>query len=364
MIEFLNLKTLNAPYEKQFYQKFEQFLSSGYYVLGKEVQQFETDFAGYCGTDYAIGTGNGLDAIRLILEAYKILGRLQAGDEIIVPANTYIASILAISQAGLKPVLVEPNINTYNLDTERVSEKISSKTKAILAVHLYGLVSDWDTLSEVAQSHDLLLLEDAAQAHGAVWNKRKTGNLGDAAAFSFYPTKNLGALGDAGAVTTNDDELAEIIKKLRHYGQQQKYVSRYKGINSRLDEIQAAFLNVKLPALDTSNNKRRQIASTYIKHIKHSEIILPVFDTQAHVYHQFTIRTKQRDDLKKYLDKHGIQTLIHYPVPPHKQPAYSEWQHESYPVTEQIHREILSLPIRENLTDNEIFYIIDKINRY
>ena len=364
MIEFLNLKALNAPYEKAFHQKFEQFLSSGYYVLGKEVQQFETDFAGYCGTDYAIGAGNGLDAIRLILEAYKILGRLQDGDEIIVPANTYIASILAISQAGLKPVLVEPNINTYNLDTERVLEKISSKTKAILAVHLYGLVSDWDTLSKVAQSHGLLLLEDAAQAHGAVWNNRKTGNLGDAAAFSFYPTKNLGTLGDAGAVTTNDDELAELIKKLRHYGQQQKYVSRYKGINSRLDEIQAAFLNVKLPALDTSNNKRRQIASTYIKHIKHSEIILPVFDTQAHVYHQFTIRTKQRDDLKKYLDKHGIQTLVHYPVPPHKQHAYSEWQHESYPVTEQIHREILSLPIRENLTDNEIFYIIDKINRY
>ena len=364
MIEFLNLKTLNSPYEKQFHQKFDQFLSSGYYILGKEVQQFETNFADYCGTTYAIGTGNGLDAIRLILEAYKILGKLQIGDEIIVPANTYIASILAISQAGLKPVLVEPDITTYNFDTERVLEKINTKTKAVLAVHLYGLVSDWDTLSKVAQSHGLLLLEDAAQAHGAIWNTRKAGNLGDAAAFSFYPTKNLGALGDAGAVTTNDDELAELIKKLRHYGQQQKYVSRHKGINSRLDEIQAAFLNVKLPALDASNLKRRQMASTYIKHIKHPEIILPVFDTQAHVYHQFTIRTKQRDDLKKYLDKHGIQTLVHYPVPPHKQPAYSEWRHESYPVTEQIHREILSLPIRENLTDDEVFYIIDKINRY
>ena len=364
MIEFLNLKSLNAPYEKQFHQKFEQFLSAGYYILGQEVQQFETNYADYCGTTHAIGTGNGLDAIRLILEAYKILGKLQSGDEIIVPANTYIATILAISQAGLKPVLVEPDIKTYNLDAERVLEKLSSKTKAILAVHLYGLISDWDALSDIAQKHHLLLIEDAAQAHGAVWRNKKAGNLGDVAAFSFYPTKNLGALGDAGAVTTNDSELADIIKELRNYGQQQKYVSRYKGFNSRLDEIQAAFLNVKLPSLDNINNKRRNIAAKYLEHINHPEIILPIFNTQAHVFHQFTIRTKQRDKLKTYLSDNGIQTLVHYPVPPHKQPAYSEWQHESFPVTEQIHREILSLPVRENLKDDEIFYIIDKINRY
>ena len=364
MIEFLNLQKLNAPYESEFLQKFEQFLSAGYYINGVETQRFEKNFAEYCGTGYAVGTGNGLDAIRLILEAYKISGKLQNGDEIIVPSNTYIATILAITQAGLKPVLVEPKLETYNLNPEKVKETISPKTKAIMGVHLYGLISDWDNLSEIAQAHQLLLIEDAAQAHGAVWHDKKVGNLGDAAAFSFYPTKNLGALGDAGAVTTNDEEIATIISKLKNYGQDQKYINRYKGFNSRLDEIQAAFLNVKLPHLDTANAKRRRIAKIYINNIENQHITLPVFDDKAHIFHQFTIRTKNRDDLKKYLAENGIGTLIHYPIPPHKQQAYSEWQDYHLPVTEQIHREILSLPVRENLTDEEVYFIIDKINKY
>ena len=364
MIEFLNLKKLNAPYESQFRQKFEQFLATGYYINGEENQVFENKFAQYCDTKYAIGTGNGLDAIRLILEAYKISGKLHTGDEIIVPANTYIATILAITQAGLEPVLVEPKLDTYNLDPNKISKKITAKTKAIIGVHLYGLISDWDNLTDISQKHQLILIEDAAQGHGAVWHNKKAGNLGDAAAFSFYPTKNLGSLGDAGAVTTNDEELAIIIKKLRNYGQDQKYISRYKGINSRLDNIQAAFLNVKLPYLDAANEKRRQIALKYIIHIQHQAISLPVFDEKAHVYHQFTIRTKNREDFQKYLAQNGIGTLVHYPVPPHKQQAYSEWQDFHFPVTEQIHREILSLPIRENLTNEEVYFIIDKINKY
>ncbi len=364
MIEFLNLNKLNAPFENQFRQKFEQFLSAGNYIESSENQNFENNFAQYCGTEYAIGTGNGLDAIRLILEAYKIKGELQPGDEIIVPANTFIATILAISQAGLTPVLTEPRLTTYNLDPDKVIENITPKTKAIIGVHLYGLISDWDNLQEIARSYGLLLIEDAAQAHGAMWDNKKAGNLGNAAAFSFYPIKNLGALGDGGAVTTSDMALANIIKKLKNYGQEKKYICKYKGFNSRLDELQAAFLNVKLPYLDKSNDKRRQIAATYIEHIKHPEIILPLYGKKTHVYHQFTVRTANREHFQQYLKRNGIGTMIHYPVPPHKQQAYFEWQKLDLPITEQIHREILSLPVRENLTDEEIEYIIDKINKY
>ncbi len=364
MIEFLNLNKLNAPYESGFRQKFEEFLSDGKYIEGVENRRFEKNFAKYCGTKFAIGTGNGLDAIRLILEAYKVTGKLQTGDEIIVPANTFIATILAISQAGFTPVLTEPKLETYNLDPEKIAKKISAKTKAIIGVHLYGLISDWEYLQNIAHSHGLLLIEDAAQAHGAVWNDKKAGDLGDAAAFSFYPAKNLGALGDGGAVTTNDPELAGIITQLKNYGQEKKYISRYKGFNSRLDELQAAFLNVKLPHLDKANEKRRQNALLYLKNIKQSNIVLPVFDEKSHVYHQFAIRTRRRDELKTYLANHGIETMIHYPVPPHKQQAYSEWQNLHLPITEQIHREILSLPVRENLTGDEINYIIEKINKF
>ncbi len=365
MIPFLNLKNLNQAYEAAFKQKFEQFLASGYYIQGQESQAFEKAFARYCGTTQAIGVGNGLDAIRLIFEAYKILGQLKSGDEVLVPANTYIASILGINQAGLKPVLIEPDISTYNIDIENIKKQITAKTKAILAVHLYGLISDWNSLSNLAQQHGLLLIEDAAQAHGAQWQNKKAGNLGQAAAFSFYPTKNLGALGDGGAVTTNNDELAAIIRQLKNYGQSEKYVSHYKGINSRLDELQAAFLNVKLPYLDEINRKRQQNALRYIKNVENQHIILPVYPkNNSHIYHQFVIRTTRRDELKAYLAKQGIETIIHYPVPPHKQAAYSEWQHLKLPVTEKIHQEILSLPIRGNLTANELDYIIEKINRF
>ncbi len=365
MIKFLDLKLLNQDYEPAFKQKFDSFLQSGYYIQGQETKIFENAFASYCNISQAVGVGNGLDAIRLIFEAYKIMGHLSQGDEVVVPANTYIASILAISQAGLKPVLVEPDINTYNLKADTVEKYITRKTKAVLAVHLYGLVSDWEALSALTNKHNLLLIEDAAQAHGAQYQGQKTGRLGHAAAFSFYPTKNLGALGDGGMVTTNDPVLADTIRLLKNYGQKQKYVSRYKGFNSRLDEIQAAFLNVKLPYLDSINQKRRALALKYIQNIDNKQITLPYYTHEdSHVFHQFVVRTPKRDRLKKYLAAQGIETIIHYPVPPHKQEAYSEWHDISLPVTEKIHKEILSLPIRENLTTQEQDYIIEKINRF
>jgi len=365
MIRFLDLQELNRPYEANFKKKFNDFMQSGYYIQGNETRQFERDFAQYCGTKHAVGTGNGLDAIRLIFEAYKIQGKLKSGDEVLVPANTYIASILAITQAGLTPVLVAPKLTTYNLDPAQIIPKITSKTKAILGVHLYGLISDWKKIQEITKNRQLLLIEDAAQAHGAVWHGKKAGNLSDAAAFSFYPTKNLGALGDAGAVTTNDKELADVLQKLINYGQEHKYVSRYKGFNSRLDEIQAAFLNVKLQNLDDINRKRRHIARLYSENIRNKKIVLPLFfDNGQHVYHQFVVRIKDREKFRNYLLKHGIETLVHYPVPPHKQEAYREWQDLELTVTEQIHNEVVSLPIRENLNQEEVTYIIEKINRY
>jgi len=365
MIHFLDLKELNRPYKADFQKKFKDFLQSGYYIQGNETRQFEKDFAQYCGTEFAIGTGNGLDAIRLIFEAYKLQGKLKSGDEVLVPANTYIASILAITQANLTPVLVEPKLTTFNLDPSKIHSKISPKTKAILGVHLYGLISDWDKIQEISKSRQLLLIEDAAQAHGAIWRDIKAGNLSDAAAFSYYPTKNLGTLGDGGAVTTNDEELADILQKLKNYGQEQKYVSRYKGFNSRLDEIQAAFLNVKLKQLNDINRKRRDIARFYSENINNKKIALPLFfDNGQHVYHQFIVRVNDREKFRNFLLKHGIETLVHYPVPPHKQEAYLEWQDLELPITEQIHNEVVSLPIRENLKKEEVIYIIEKINRY
>ncbi len=364
-IKFLDLKDLNTPYEKAFQEKFQAFLKNGYYIQGKETRAFETEFARYCQTQRAVGVGNGLDAIQLIFEAYKILGKLQTCDEVLVPANTYIASILAISKAGLTPVLIEPELHTYNLDPKKVQNKITSKTKAILGVHLYGQISNWENLQKIVRANHLLLIEDAAQAHGAIYKGKKAGNISDAAAFSFYPTKNLGALGDGGAVTTNDPELADLIQILKNYGQTQKYVSRYKGINSRLDEIQAAFLRVKLTYLDQNNQKRQQIAKIYRKHIGNPMISLPAYENiENHVFHQFVIRTPEREKLQKYLFENGIETLIHYPIPPHQQGAYQEWKNLQLPLTEQIHREVLSIPVRENLTRDEIFYIIEKINRY
>ena len=365
MIHFLDLKKMNQAHEQQFEKKLKQFLASGWYVLGSETEKFEKDFADYCGTKYAIGVANGLDALILILKGYIQLGKLKKGDEVLVPANTYIASILAILQADLVPVLVEPDINTYNIDPRKIAEKITLKTKAILAVHLYGKLSDMPALAKICQANNLLLIEDSAQSHGAILENKRAGNWGDAAGFSFYPSKNLGALGDAGAVTTNDQELAEVIVSLRNYGSEKKYHNQYIGINSRLDELQAAFLNVKLPTLDSDNEVRRTIAKRYLTEIKNPLITLPTWDeSEMHVFHLFVIRTKKRNELQSYLLENEIQTMIHYPIPPHKQKALSEWNDLRFPITEQIHNEILSLPMSPVLTNDEVSQVIEAINKW
>ncbi|SHG35674.1 dTDP-4-amino-4,6-dideoxygalactose transaminase [Flavobacterium fluvii] len=368
MIKFLDLKKINEPYETAFQEKLKSVLENGWYILGNEVALFESSFANYCGTKHCVGVGNGFDALVLIFKGYILLGKLQKGDEVIVPANTYIASILAIMQADLIPVLVEPKLETYNLNPDLISEKITSKAKAILAVHLYGQLAEMDVINEIANQNNLLVIEDAAQAHGAISDFGKSGNLSNAAAFSFYPGKNLGALGDGGAVTTNDDALAKVIKSLRNYGSEVKYKNEYIGVNSRLDELQAAFLNVKLPNLDAENNARRAIAKLYLSEIKNDKIILPTLSLQgtspSHVFHLFVIRTENREDLQQYLLENGIQTMIHYPIPPHKQKAFAAWYHLSFPITEKIHNEVLSLPISPVMTDDEVSFVIDVLNKY
>ncbi|TRX16595.1 DegT/DnrJ/EryC1/StrS family aminotransferase [Flavobacterium franklandianum] len=365
MIKFLDLKKTNAPYETAFQDKLKLVLENGWYILGNEVAVFETNFASYCGTKHCIGVGNGFDALVLIFKGYIQLGKMQKGDEVIVPANTYIASILAILEADLVPVLVEPKLETYNLNPDLISEKITSKTKAILEVHLYGQLAEMEKINAIAIQNNLLVIEDAAQAHGAVSNFRKSGNLSNAAAFSFYPGKNLGALGDGGAVTTNDDTLAKVIQSLRNYGSETKYHNEYIGINSRLDELQAAFLNVKLPHLDAENNVRRIIAKRYISEIKNNKITLPFWNLSGnHVFHLFIIRTENREDLQHYLLENGIQTMIHYPIPPHKQKAFKAWNHLSFPITEKIHNEVLSLPISPVLTKEEVDFVVSILNQY
>jgi dTDP-4-amino-4,6-dideoxygalactose transaminase len=365
MIKFLDLKKINAPYEAAFQEKLKTVLHNGWFILGNEVATFENDFANYCGAKYCIGVGNGFDALVLIFKAYIQLGKLQKGDEVIVPANTYIASILAILEADLVPVLVEPKLETYNLNPDLISEKIASKTKAILAVHLYGQMAEMDKIKAIAIQNNLLVVEDAAQAHGAVSDFVKSGNLSDAAAFSFYPGKNLGALGDGGAVTTNDVALAKVIQFLRNYGSKVKYQNEFIGVNSRLDEIQAAFLNVKLPHLDSENSIRKAIAKRYLNEIKNDKITLPFWDfTNNHVFHLFVIRTENRDHLQQYLLENGIQTVIHYPIPPHKQEAFKVWNQLSFPITEKIHNEVLSLPISPVLTDDEVDFVISILNNY
>lgn len=369
MILFLDLHKINKRYEVAFQEKLKGMLDSGWYILGNETKTFEENFAHYCETKYCIGVGNGLDALVLIFKAYIQLGKLQKGDEIIVPANTYIASILAVLQADLVPVLVEPKLNTYNVNTDLISEKITSKTKAILAVHLYGQLSDMNVINKIANQNNLLVIEDAAQAHGCIQEtkdgKRKAGNLSHAAGFSFYPGKNLGALGDGGAVTTNDDALAKTIQSLRNYGSETKYYNDYIGVNSRLDEIQAAFLNVKLETLDQENERRRAAAKRYITEIKNSKIELPNWDfSENHNFHLFVIRTENREDLQRFLLENEVQTMIHYPVAPHQQKALSDWNNLSFPITEKIHHEVLSLPISPVITDNEVDLIISILNRY
>jgi dTDP-4-amino-4,6-dideoxygalactose transaminase len=366
MIAFLDLKKINERYETAFQEKLKLVLDNGWYILGNEVAAFENNFANYCGAKHCIGVGNGFDALVLIFKGYIQLGKLQKGDEVIVPANTYIASILAILEADLVPILVEPKLETYNLNPDLIPEKITSKTKAILVVHLYGQLAEMEEINEIAEANGLLVIEDAAQAHGAISEQKTINNKQQTTkAFSFYPGKNLGALGDGGAVTTNDDALAKVVQSLRNYGSKVKYQNEYIGVNSRLDEIQAAFLNVKLPHLDAENTIRRAIAKRYLAEIKNEKIVLPFWDfSENHVFHLFVIRTENREELQQYLSKNGIQTLIHYPIPPHQQKAFEFWNHLSFPITEKIHREVLSLPISPVLTMDEVDFVIAILNQY
>ncbi len=365
MIPFLDLKTLNAPYEKELIQASTEIIQRGWFIHGKACQNFENEFADFCGTDHCIGVANGLDALTLIFSAYKEIGILTDNDEVIVPANTYIASILAISQNNLKPVLVEPDIHTCNLDPSKIEAKITSKTKAIMAVHLYGQVANMSLINEIAKKHDLKVIEDSAQAHAAMYEGKRSGNLADASGFSFYPGKNLGALGDGGAVTTNDKVLADTIRALGNYGSLKKYENLYKGVNSRLDELQSALLSVKLKHLDRDTKKRREIANYYLENINNKNIILPTLENkEAHVWHLFVIRTENRDKLQKFLLENDIQSMIHYPIPPHKQEAYKEWKNLSFPITEKIHAEVLSIPMSPVLMQEQIIKIVDVLNTY
>jgi len=366
MIPFLNLKSINARYEEAFKAKLDFVLANGWYILGNEVSTFETAFAKYCNSQYCIGVGNGFDALVLIFKGYIQLGKLKKGDEVIVPANTYIASILAILEADLIPVLVEPKLETYNINPDLILEKISPRTKAVLVVHLYGQLAEMDRINQIVWQNNLIVVEDAAQSHGASNNWQITVKSNQSAtAYSFYPGKNLGALGDGGAVVTNDAELAKTIQSLRNYGSELKYKNEYIGVNSRLDELQAAFLNVKLPNLDEENNCRRVIAKRYLSEIKNDKIILPFWDfSENHVFHLFVIRTKNRNELQQFLLENGIQTMIHYPIPPHKQKAFSNWNHLWLPITEKIHNEVLSLPMSPVLSSEEVDFIIKILNRY
>lgn len=369
MIPFLELKAINVQYRDKLIAACTQVIDSGWYICGKELEDFERNFANYCGTEYAIGVANGLDALILTLRAWKELGKLNEGDEVIVPSNTYIASILAISQNHLKPVLVEPDIQTFNIDVKKIEAAITIKTKAILPVHLYGQLAAMPEIMAIAKKHNLLVLEDSAQAHGAEIEGKKAGNWGDASGFSFYPGKNLGALGDAGAITTNDAELAHMLKAIRNYGSHEKYKNLVMGVNSRLDEIQAAILNVKLPFLDQENQHRRQIADLYLKEIQNPAIVLPLKSINTatdmqHVWHLFVIRTRYREELQKYLAEHGVQTLIHYPIPPHKQQAYKAWNNLNLPISEQIHAQVLSLPIGPTLSMDEAKQVVQLCNGF
>jgi dTDP-4-amino-4,6-dideoxygalactose transaminase len=379
MIKFLDLQKINAQYAEELKQEAAEVIDSGWYLLGEQVKRFEENLAAYIGVKHAIGVANGLDALRLILKAYIEMGVMQEGDEVIVPANTFIASILAITDNRLKPVLVEPDIYTYNLDISLIEQNITLRTKAIMVVHLYGQVCWNKELEVIAKKHNLKIIEDNAQAIGAIQGERikdkgqkKTGDMGDASGFSFYPGKNLGALGDGGAVTTNDDELARVVRALANYGSTKKYVNDYQGMNSRLDEIQAAFLNVKLKYLDAENQRRREIAQYYCENITHRDIILPwtrehfklnpLSFILAHVWHLFVIRHPNRDALQQYLTENGIQTLIHYSIPPHKQMAYKGRNELNFPITEKIHTEVLSLPMSPVLTAEEVETVVKIIN--
>lgn len=362
MIKFLDLHKINERFRGEMDAATKRVLDSGWYLLGKEDEKFENDFAAYCGVKHCIGCANGLDALELIIKAWDI----GPGDEVIAPANTYIASLIAISANGATPILVEPKLDTYLIDPERIEEAITPRTKAIMVVHLYGRVCDMRSINAIAKKHGLKVIEDCAQAHGAFYEGTRVGALGDAAGFSFYPGKNLGCLGDGGAMTTNDDELAKKLRALRNYGSDVKYHFPYRGTNSRLDELQAAYLSVKLPRLDEDNACRVEIASRYCREITNPKIELPAAPTGNHdsVYHVFPVRVEKRDEFQAYLTEKGIQTVIHYPIPPHRQPAYTEWHDLTLPITEKIHDTIISLPISPVMTEEEVSEVISAVNAF
>ncbi|MDP2452528.1 MULTISPECIES: DegT/DnrJ/EryC1/StrS aminotransferase family protein [unclassified Kaistella] len=366
MIKFLDLQKINLQYQEEIETRLLENFRNGWYLLGDQVKSFEQNLAQFIGSPNAVGVANGLDALRLIFKAYLELGQLKVSDEVIVPANTYIASILAITDNRLKPVFAEPCIDHYNLNLAKIEALITPKTKAIMVVHLYGQVCWSEELETLAKKYNLKIIEDNAQAIGAAWNGIKTGNLGDAAGFSFYPGKNLGALGDAGAVTCKDALLAKTIRTLANYGSEEKYINKYQGLNSRLDEIQAGVLEIKLKYIDRDNDKRRKIAERYCTEITNQKITLPQLlqNSNEHVWHLFVIRTPKRDQLQKYLLENGIQTLIHYPIPPHKQKAYKYYNHLSFPITEKIHEEVLSLPMSPVMEDEEVEKVIAICNLF
>jgi dTDP-4-amino-4,6-dideoxygalactose transaminase len=389
MINFLDLEAINEPYAKEMKQAASRVIDSGWYLRGREVDAFEREFASYSDVGHTIGVGNGLDALRIILRAYKELGVMADGDEVLVPANTYIASILSITDNDLAPVLVEPDPRSYNLDPSRIETHVTDRTRAVMIVHLYGQNAYTEEIGRVCEAHDLKLIEDAAQAHGAYYRGQRIGSLGNASAFSFYPAKNLGALGDAGAICTDDDELAECCRILANYGSEEKYKNKYQGYNSRLDEIQAALLRVKLSYLDQQTQQRRKFAQQYLASIDCPDLTLPtvydfseagtdgdgsptaidvhetpVTDVDSHVWHLFVVRHPRRDALREYLSDHDVQTLVHYPIPPHKQAAYSHWDDQVLPITEAIHDEVVSLPMGSHLGEQDVARVCDLLHHF
>ena len=363
MIKYLDLKRINDCHDMELRQAIDEVLQSGWYLKGEATHRFEQHYADFIGTKFCIGCANGLDALTLIFRAYKEMGIMKNGDEVIVPANTFIASILAITDNNLVPVMVEPDIKTLEIDDRLIEQAITTRTRAIMIVHLYGRCAYTDKIGELCKRYNLRLIEDNAQAHGCTFGNRKTGSLGEAAGHSFYPGKNLGALGDAGAVTTNVEELARVIAALGNYGSHQKYVHDYAGRNSRIDELQAAMLNVKLKYLDTENQRRKQIASIYINKVKNPSIYIPQSERDC-VWHIFPVFCERRDELKQYLGSHGVETQIHYPIPPHMQHCYSRWNSISLPVTERLSREELSLPCHQMMTDKDAEMIAEIINLF
>ncbi|MBI4812168.1 DegT/DnrJ/EryC1/StrS family aminotransferase [Candidatus Falkowbacteria bacterium] len=375
MIPFSDLKSINAQYREELLDAIAEVVDSGWYIFGEKMKTFEKEFSEYCGAGEGIATGNGLDALKLIFCAYREMGVFCDGDEVLVPANAYIATILPVIENRLKPILVEPDINTYNIDVSLLEEKITDKTKAILTLHLYGQTSYSEEMQKIADKHGLKIIEDSAQAAGAIYKGIKTGSLGDASGFSFFPTKPLGALGDAGMITTDDVELAEMVRASRYYQNHDKPHERFSSIKSRMDELQAAILSVKLKYLDAENNRRRKIAKLYLENIKNEKLILPILPIlpkvqaeELHVRHLFVVRIENRDEFKRYLLDKGIETMIHYPIPPHKQPAFAaaaaEWNEKNYPITEEICKTVISLPLYPIMPEEEIFKVIEACNTF